>query len=775
MASPDAIEALLDRVHEPPPDAEAEMAETTEIEPMADPDPVFLVDAVDEDAPEVVEEMPSVAFIMDAFAKPWDEEPAFPESKDEPEQAEEAVFEQEPPHLRFEASTSSVLDEPADDEASWTSRLELVDELLGDEEPETLEAEIFGLAPPEEPESTNLAVFELSLPPTAEIVEADVEPAVEEYSEPPVAEVTETDVFELSWPPAVEEYSEPPVADVTETDVFELSWPPTAEIAEVSEEPTVEEDSEPPAADVTETDVFELAAPEEATDAESFSVTPEDRDLADAARDPNLDMFGIDSQPPVAADDTEEPAFEEEPEPQIAAAEVLAEDDPAPAFEAASPVHYSVHAEHVFEEPPAFHVEPEAEPDAFAEAEIETRIEPEQELAVEPEAESDAFAEAEIETRIEPEQELAVEPEAGPEQRGNFDTVVEHVLAAGASTLHFSPHGSELAVRARVDGFVRDLGTASHDERDALIARLEAEGVARTHVVTTSRGEKTTLFIRERAGTPASLGELGLDSDPAALLGSALGRPSGAIIVCGPTGSGTTTTLYTALEALATPDRIVTTVEQPVHRLLEGVDQIEVDAANGVTFARALHELRFVDTDAVLVGEIGDREVADLALGAAYEGRFVLAGFRAPSAAAAILRLADMGVEPATLAASLGCVVSQRLVRTVCTECRETYYASEEELSALDQPESGSPRLLVRGAGCSSCNGSGFRGRTGLFEVMPVTEGIRELIADGASAKKVQKAAVAAGMRTLRDEGIRLCLDGVTAATEVARVLRDDS
>jgi len=119
--------------------------------------------------------------------------------------------------------------------------------------------------------------------------------------------------------------------------------------------------------------------------------------------------------------------------------------------------------------------------------------------------------------------------------------------------------------------------------------------------------------------------------------------------------------------------------------------------------------------------------------------------------------------------------MSQRLVRTVCTEGRETYYASEEELSALEQPESGSPRLLVRGAGCSSCNASGFRGRTGLFEVLPITEEISELVAVGASAKKIHKAAVAAGMQTLRDEGIRLCLEGLTTAAEVARVLRDDS
>ena len=387
---------------------------------------------------------------------------------------------------------------------------------------------------------------------------------------------------------------------------------------------------------------------------------------------------------------------------------------------------------------------------------------------------AEAEEEPEEEDRVEIEL-LQLEDDAVTASASSFESVVDDALAAGASTFHFSPQGHELAVRARVDGLVRDLGTASLEERDTLVERLEAEGIGRTHVVTTSRGEKTTLFVRERTGSPTSIDDLGFDAEAAAALRASLERPAGAVLVCGPAGSGTTTTLYAALHTFATPDRVVTTVEQPVERLLDGVDQIEVDPANGVTFAGALRDLRFTDTDAVLVGELADSEAAGLALQAAYEGRLVVAGFRAPGTAAAILRLADLGLEPTALAASLGCVVSQRLVRTVCTDCRETYYASEEELSALGQPESGSPRLLVRGTGCTSCADTGYRGRTGIFEVMPITDEIRGLIADGASLKKIQKAAVAAGMRTLRDEGIRLCLDGVTTAAEVVRVLGDDA
>jgi type II secretory ATPase GspE/PulE/Tfp pilus assembly ATPase PilB-like protein len=283
------------------------------------------------------------------------------------------------------------------------------------------------------------------------------------------------------------------------------------------------------------------------------------------------------------------------------------------------------------------------------------------------------------------------------------------------------------------------------------------------------------VFIRERAGAPTSLDELGLSSEAVNAVETALRRQSGAVLVCGPAGSGTTTTLYAMLGALATPERVVATVEHPVERLVEGIDQVEVAPSAGVTFAGALRDLCLTDTDAVLVGNLPDLESATGALGAAYEGRLVMAGFRARSASAAVLRLADMGVEPTTLASSLGCVVSQRLVRTVCADCREPYYASDEELAALDQPDTGSPRLLVRGTGCDHCAGTGFRGRKAIFEVMPVTDELRGLIADGASAKKLQKAAVAAGMRTLRDEGVRLCLDGLTTVDEVVRVLGDDA
>jgi len=275
---------------------------------------------------------------------------------------------------------------------------------------------------------------------------------------------------------------------------------------------------------------------------------------------------------------------------------------------------------------------------------------------------------------------------------------------------------------------------------------------------------------------PRALEELGLTSTAAEAIHSALSRKSGAMLVCGPVGSGTTTTLYAALGAFDTQSSIVASIEDPVERVLAGIDQTEVDDAKGITFAEGLRTLLATDSDVILVGEIRDRETAHVAVQAAVRGRHILAGLRAPSAVAAIRRLEDMGFESSVVADTLTCVVAQRLVRRICVDCRETYYASDSELAELGRPnEGGSPRLLARGRGCDSCNGTGFRGRVGLFEVLAVTGETRALVNDGASTKKIHRSAVAAGMQTLRDDGVRLCLEGITTAAEVQRILGTDS
>ena len=429
-------------------------------------------------------------------------------------------------------------------------------------------------------------------------------------------------------------------------------------------------------------------------------------------------------------------------------------------------------------------------------AELDYRTEPATSFALEIEPAAEVTEEAESDQPTEPDTSFAlidVDPSddaAGPAEpvqhealadetpaasANDLDAAIDEVLALGASAIHFSPQGEWHSVRVRIDGLVRELGFVAKEDMESLVDRVEASTAMRVDVIPTKQGDKVVLFPREQAGSPRALTDLGLTSEAAAAIRSALDTPSGAIVVCGPVGSGTTTTLYAALEAFATPDRVVASIEDPVERVIDGVDQIEVNAASGITLADGLRTLLATDSDAVLVGEIRDSETAVAALQAAVDGRHVLAGVRAPSSADAIRRLAAMNVDASVLAPALACVVAQRLVRRVCAECRETYYASAEELAELGQPaEEHGPRLLARGRGCNECDGTGFRGRVGIFEILTVTEEIRALVYDGSSVKKIHRTAISAGMQTLRDEGVRLCLEGVTTAGEIQRILGAD-
>ena len=374
-----------------------------------------------------------------------------------------------------------------------------------------------------------------------------------------------------------------------------------------------------------------------------------------------------------------------------------------------------------------------------------------------------------------PEEHVELDTDDPAGDSDDLDAAIEHVLTLGASAIHFSPQGDRHTVRARIDGLVRELGVVGQEDLASLVERVETSAAMRVDVMPTKQGDKVTMFSRAQAATPIALADLGATGDAAHAIHEALAMPSGATVVCGPLGSGTTTTLYAALDVLNTPDRVVATVEGPVDRLLDGVDQVEIDEVSGVTFASGLRALLTNDSDAVLVGEIRDRETAEVAFRAALAGRHVLSALRVSSAATAIRHLVDMGLEPSVVGGALTCVVAQRLVRRVCADCRETYYATEPELAELGQPLEGSgPRLLARGRGCETCGGTGFRGRVGIFEVLRVTEEIRALVSDGASVKKIHRAAVAAGMQTLREDGVRLCLEGVTTAAEIQRILGTD-
>jgi type IV pilus assembly protein PilB len=389
-------------------------------------------------------------------------------------------------------------------------------------------------------------------------------------------------------------------------------------------------------------------------------------------------------------------------------------------------------------------------------------------------------------------------------ETGDMDTpavsqvnkTIQRALSIGASDIHFTPQPRGLVVRARVDGVVRELTTIPTSHQSAVTSRLKVMGrldiaerrapqdgrVAvktgaqtvdlRMAVLPTKFGEKVTLRVLNQAAAPSSLTDLAMAPDLEEIVRKAIRQPYGAILTCGPTGSGKTTTLYAALQELNTPDRTIMTIEDPVEYVTPGIDQIEVNVRAGLTFARGLRTILRSDPDTILVGEIRDEETAQIAIRAAMTGHLVLSTLHTQTAAGALQRLAEMGMESGLVAATVTCLIAQRLARRICPDCRETYKPSKAEVTALGRTSARGIEL-ARGLGCTACGGTGFRGRVGLFEVLPLTEEIRALASDHVSTADIQSAAVAAGMRTLREDGIRLCLEGVTTADEVRRVAGD--
>lgn len=377
-----------------------------------------------------------------------------------------------------------------------------------------------------------------------------------------------------------------------------------------------------------------------------------------------------------------------------------------------------------------------------------------------------------------------------------LDETLDRALSLGASTIQFAPHPRGLVARCRIDGSMYELGMLAEPLGDLvteLAARARIDPARRTpqeglldvthdertitlgvSAVPTTLGLQVSLRVPGHDGRPSSLSELGLRSSTDAALRESLRGPSGVVVVCGPAVSGRTSTLYAALHEVATPDRAIATIEDPIERPSTGIAQLEVNPASGMTFARGLRTILRSDPDVVLVGDLRDGETAQIAFRGARAERILLASLDAPTAAAATVRLASLGVDPRLLASTLSCVVAQSLMRRVCPDCRETYYASAEEIDALGRPqEEAGRRLLARGRGCPSCRGTGYRGWVAVFECLPLIDAVRTLIQDGAATAAIREAAVAAGMTTLHDEAVGLCLDGVTTSSEVRLVAVD--
>jgi type IV pilus assembly protein PilB len=374
-------------------------------------------------------------------------------------------------------------------------------------------------------------------------------------------------------------------------------------------------------------------------------------------------------------------------------------------------------------------------------------------------------------------------------------SLVNQVLAQAiqdrASDVHFEPQERQMMVRARVDGVMRELATVPKTMQQAALSRLKVmaqldiaerslpqDGRSvvklngepidlRVAVLPTTYGEKVVVRILQRSSTHTSLGELGMSEQALKSFVHAIEQPFGCVVAAGPTGAGKTTTLYAALDRLNSPERSITTIEDPVEYELAGVSQIQVNAKRGLTFARGLRTILRADPDALLVGEIRDTETAEIAVQAAMTGHLVLTTVHAQTAAAAFARLQDMGIAPYMLANALNCIVSQRLVRVLCPSCRSVTEATEAEHAELGL-DPGTPAQLYRPVGCRACGNTGYHGRTAIYEVLPVSGEIRKLI--GRTTEEIHDAAVEAGMVTLEQDGHRIALTGVTSLEEVRRV-----
>jgi type IV pilus assembly protein PilB len=374
--------------------------------------------------------------------------------------------------------------------------------------------------------------------------------------------------------------------------------------------------------------------------------------------------------------------------------------------------------------------------------------------------------------------------------------IISKAIEDGASDIHFEPQTSSMVVRARIDGVMRRVGEVPKGLQAAITSRLKIMGELdiadrripqdgrmsiryggspmdlRVAVLPTTYGEQVVLRILHRASGRLGLPDLGMSPEAEETLMRAVTQPYGAVLAVGPTGSGKTTTLYAALEYLNDESRALATIEDPVEYQIPGVNQVEVNARAGLTFARGLRTMLRSDPDVLLVGEIRDEETARIAIQAAMTGHLVLTTLHTHNAASSIARLRDMGVEQTLLATSINCIVAQRLARRLCVHCRVPYSPTPAELAA-EQLEGTvlESDTLYHPRGCPECASTGYSGRVAIYEVMPVVGKIRRLIE--ASTEEIFAAAVEAGMKTLREDGVRICRAGISSLEEIRRVTGD--
>ncbi len=375
-----------------------------------------------------------------------------------------------------------------------------------------------------------------------------------------------------------------------------------------------------------------------------------------------------------------------------------------------------------------------------------------------------------------------------------------NAIKGGASDIHIEPYETSLRVRYRVDGVLFNAMNLPLKIKNPITSRMKImakldiaerrlpqdgrikmrlgkkrEIDFRVSVLPTLFGEKTVLRILDKANLQVDLTKLGFEEDSLKKFLDSLTKPYGMILVTGPTGSGKTTTLYSALNYLNNPDLNVMTAEDPVEYNFMGMNQVQVKEEIGLTFAAALRAFLRQAPNIILVGEIRDFETAEIAVKAALTGHLVLSTLHTNDAPSSISRLLNMGIEPFLISASVIIIVAQRLARKICAECREEEKVPVPALIRLGLPEEEAGTFkCYKGKGCPACNGSGYRGRIALYEVLPISSEIREMVLEGASSDDLKKTAIRLGMKSLRMSGLTKVKEGVTSIEEVMRVTFGD-
>jgi general secretion pathway protein E len=375
--------------------------------------------------------------------------------------------------------------------------------------------------------------------------------------------------------------------------------------------------------------------------------------------------------------------------------------------------------------------------------------------------------------------------------------IMQRAVDARASDIHIEPFADELKVRYRVDGILKEVDSPPVRSTAAIISRvkimaklniaerrlpqdgripLRVQGKEldlRVSTVPTMFGESVVMRLLDKESVRFDLDSLGFDGPPKARLLSVLDAPYGILLVTGPTGSGKSTTLYTALSRLNTQERKIITVEDPVEYQLPGINQIQVKAAIGMTFAGALRAIVRQDPDIIMVGEMRDLETARIAVQSALTGHVVLSTLHTNDAASGVTRLLEMGVEDYLLTSTVNGILAQRLVRRLCPHCRTAYQPLPEVAAKLAKVAGGAPITLHRAVGCDRCNATGYRGRLVITEVLLMTDAVRQAVLRHATATDIQRIAIDEGMITMYDDGLRKALDGRTTVEEVMRVAEE--